>query len=202
MNNFEFDQSRLDTLREMSSIAAGNAATSLAALLGIRVNITVPAIRMESIVKVPEFWGGRENKVVALHFSLKNEIRGDMMLLLSSSDSLKLVNRLINSDIDKIEDLNEIGLSALKELGNILIGTYIRALCKGMQLRIAYSIPGFAFDMVGSVLDGIVSKSSYKTNYVMIIEHTFIIENDIYGIRQLFILEPEFLDIMLEKSYV
>ncbi len=44
----EFDKIRLDAFREISSIATGNAATSLSVMLGKKVDITVPNIMVEA----------------------------------------------------------------------------------------------------------------------------------------------------------
>ena len=54
MTYVEFDRIRLDALREISSIATGNAATSLSAILGERVDITVPNVMVEALENVPE----------------------------------------------------------------------------------------------------------------------------------------------------
>jgi len=92
----EFDRIRLDAFREISSIATGNAATSLSALLDRRVDITVPNIMVEALENIPDLLGGCEKTVTAVPFSISGEISGSILLILSSSESLRLVNSQIH----------------------------------------------------------------------------------------------------------
>lgn len=52
------------------------------------------------------------------------------------------------------------GLSALKELGNILSGSYIQILSQELKMKIKYSVPGFASDMLGAIFDEILAPQS------------------------------------------
>ena len=66
MTFMEFDKIRLDAFREISSIATGNAATSLSTMLGKKVDITVPNIMVEDVGNVMELLGGPEKTMAAV----------------------------------------------------------------------------------------------------------------------------------------
>ena len=191
MAYIKFDQIRLDVLKEISSIAAGNAATSLSTILGRRVDISVPHIMVETIGKVPEVLGGREKIVTAVYFSITGQFSGRILLVLSSSDSIRLANVLTGQKVDKIDRLDEMSLSALKEVGNILAGSYVRVLANGLKVRIAYSIPGFVNDMLGAVLDEILARLSLEAEHAVIMESEFTVRDDIYRSHLILILSPE-----------
>ena len=191
MAEIGFDQIRLDALREISSIATGNAATSLSAMLGRRVNITVPNIMVEAFGKVPELLGGAESIANVVYFSVSGQVSGSILLVLSSSESLRLVNVLTGKMVAQIESLDEMGLSALKELGNIITGSYIRVLANELKMKIKYSIPGFACDMFGAVLDEILARLSLETEHVIIMESEFIVRKEVYRGHLIFILAPK-----------
>ncbi len=191
MSEIEFDQIRLDVLREITSIATGNAATSLSALLGRKVDVTVPNIMVESVEKVPEILGGGGRIASVVYFLFSGKISGSILLVLSSPESLRLANLLTGQKVDKMENLDEMGLSALKELGNIIIGSYMRVLADELKVRITHSVPGFAYDMLGAILDELLAQMSLKTEYAVIMESEFIVREEVRRGHLVFILEPE-----------
>lgn len=198
MVEIALNQNQVDALREISSIAAGNAATSLSVMLGKKVTISVPSIMVEASGKIPEALGGEENIVSVVYFSVSGQLSGSILLMLSVSESLRLVKILTGQKVDQIERIDGMGISAIKELGNISIGTYLRTLGQALNLRITYSIPGFASDMLGALLDGTLAELSLKSEHVVMAENTFIVEEDIYRGHLIFILEPKSLQIMLK----
>lgn len=157
--------------------------TSLSALLGRKVDVTIPNIMVESVEKVPEIMGGGGRTASVIYFLISGKVSGSIILVLSSSESLKLVSLLTGKKISKIENLDEMGLSALKELGNIIIGSYVRVLAEGLKVRIAHSIPGFAYDMLGAVLDEILARMSLATEHAVIMESEFVVRGEV---RRLF----------------
>lgn len=172
----ELNQIQLDALREISSIAGGNAATSLSVMLGRRVEITVPDITIEAVEKVPQALANEEDVANVVYFTLEGPISGTILLILSVFESLRLVDVLTEQNVTEMENLDEMGLSALKELGNITIGTYIRAMEHVLKIRINYSIPGFASDMLGAILDGTLARLSLETGEAILIENRLLVE--------------------------
>ncbi len=191
MSEIEFDQIRLDVLREITSIATGNAATSLSALLGRKVDVTVPNIMVESVEKVPEILGGGGKIVSVVYFLVSGKISGSILLVLSAPESLRLANLLTGQKVRKMENLDEMGLSALKELGNIIIGSYMRVLADELKVRITHSVPGFAYAMLGAILDELLAQMSLQTEYAVIMESEFIVREEVRRGHLVFILEPE-----------
>jgi len=186
----DFDKIRLDAFREISSIATGNAATSLSAMLDRKVDITVPNIMVETLENIPELLGGAEKIMTTVYFTVSGEVPGSILLLFSSSESLRLVNILTGQKVEQIEDLDEMGISALKEMGNIVIGSYVRVLAEGLKLAIGYSVPGFTYDMMGAILDETLARLSLEAKHGVIVESEFIVREKIYRGHLAFILAP------------
>ncbi len=129
--------------------------------------------------------------MTAVQFSVSGEVSGSILLVLSSSESLGLVNILTGQKIEQIESLDEMGISALKELGNIVIGSYVRVLSDGLKVTINYSVPGFAYDMMGAILDEPLAHLSLETKDAVIVESEFIVRGKIYRGHLIFILAPK-----------
>jgi chemotaxis protein CheC len=190
MKESRFDQIRLDAFRGITSIATGRAATSLSNLLRRKVSITVPNVTTEAIEQVPELLGGREESLVVVHFAISGQVSGSIILVLSSSEALRFASLLTGQEFADMESLDEMGLSALRELGNIVTGSYVRVLAEGLQVKITYSVPGFAYDMLGAILDETLARLSLETESVVVMESEFIVSEQIYRSHLVFILSP------------
>jgi len=198
VNEVEINYIQLDALREVNSIAAGKTATSLSTMLGKRVDITVPKIVVEALAKVPDALGGADKIVNVVYFSVSGQISGSLLLILTPSESLTLVSFLTGQKGVQTESLDEMGLSALKELGNITTGSYLYAMNQVLKMRSTHSIPGFASDMLGAILDGIIAGLSFEADYAVMVESEYTVEGVILKTNMTFILEPKALKIMLE----
>jgi chemotaxis protein CheC len=194
----EFDQIRLDAFKEITSIATGNAATSLSVMLGKRVDITVPSIVVEDVLNIPALIGEREKKVTVLNFTVSGQFRGNIMLLFSPSECLRLINMLTGQSVDNIVNLNEMELSAIKELGNIVTGSYIRVLAEGLGVRTKYSVPAFAYDMLGAVFDEIMASLSSETEHAVVMESEFMVRHEVYRGYLIFILTPNAVKVLIK----
>ena len=197
MEYSEFDKIRLDAFREINSMSAGNAATSLSAMLGTRVDITVPNILVEPLENVPELLGGPDKTVVVVSFLVRGQVSGSILLVLSCTESLKLANVLTNQNVTRIEDLDEMGRSALKEFGNIITGSYMRVFAEELKLSISHTTPEFSCDRIGAIFDEILAHLTFETGYAVIVESEYIVKEGAYGGHIVFLLAPKALNVII-----
>jgi len=148
----ELNNMQLDVLKEIGNIGAGNAVTSLAKMIDKRVDMAVPKARILGFDKVSQILGGEEILVVGILLSVSGDITGSIMFILDVNAARQLVNILFaNKDSTSLE-FDELELSALKEIGNILTASYLSALAGLTNLRIMPSVPELAIDMAGAIL--------------------------------------------------
>ena len=74
------------------------------------------------------------------------------MFLIDIPSARYLVNKLMMTDVPADQPFGEMELSALKEVGNIIAGSYLSALSSMTNLVIAPSVPYIAVDMAASIL--------------------------------------------------
>ena len=55
-------------------------------------------------------------------------------------------------EVDNVSEFGEMEYSALKEIGNIITGSYLSSLSMLTNLKIISSIPAISIDMCGSIL--------------------------------------------------
>ncbi|NLM26728.1 MAG: chemotaxis protein CheC [Clostridiaceae bacterium] len=164
----------LDVLKEIGNIGAGNAATALAKLLNKKVDMKVPQIRIMGFSEVNEVLGGAETPVVGILLSVLGDISGYILFVLEQSAANTLVNILMSKKPDEELEYNEITLSALKEVGNILTSSYLSALSTLTGLNIKPDVPALAIDMAGAILSVPAIEFGKTTDTVLYIETEFI----------------------------
>jgi chemotaxis protein CheC len=152
LNIDDLNNLQIDVLKEIGNIGAGNAATALAQLLNKKVDMEVPKIKVLQFQDVNEILGGAETLVVGILLQVTGDLTGDIMLILEYTAAHTLINMLLGKPIDCESEFEEIELSALKEVGNILSGSYLSALSTLTNLKMQPSVPDIAIDMSGAIL--------------------------------------------------
>ncbi len=148
----ELNNIQMDVLREIGNIGAGNAVTSLAKMIDKKVDMAVPEVKIMGFDRVSQILGGEEILVVGILLNVTGDITGNMMFILDINAARKLVNILLGNHDETNLDFNELELSALKEIGNILTASYLSALAGLTNLKILPSVPELAIDMAGAIL--------------------------------------------------
>lgn len=149
----DLKDSELDILREIGNIGAGNAVTALAKLLNKRVEMSVPRIKILDFKDIPEILGDPEMSVAGILLGMNGDLTGNILFIMKLESAHSLVNILMGKqDIDQEVEFNEIEISALKETGNILAGSYLSALSTMLNLNITPSTPELCIDMAGAIL--------------------------------------------------
>ncbi len=150
-----FSREQLDLLRELGTVGSGRAATSLAELLRVRVEITVPKAELIPLEKIGKILEGEgiDNTFFVLENQLEGEVAGTIFLLFSPADARLIASLLLGEKPEKINIEDDLFISALKECANILVGSYVIALTEMTDLRAMSTVPNIAVDMLGAVID-------------------------------------------------
>ena len=142
----------LDVLRELGNIGAGNATSAIANMLGMKIDMNVPNIRLMEVSMLGRAVGEEDRRSIGIFLEVENDIDGSMMFLLDIPSARYLVNKLMMQDVGDDVPFGEMELSALKEIGNIIAGSYLSALSSLTNLAIVPSVPYIAVDMAASIL--------------------------------------------------
>lgn len=177
-----------DILREIANIGSGNAATSLSQLINKKITMTVPRVTMPEFKNLANCLYGAEALVAALLVYISGDIDGMMMYIMDESSSCMLVKYLMGRIKNSIFEFDDMDISALTEIGNILTSSYLTALSGLMNFKIEKSIPYMSFDMAGAVLSVPAIEFGKVGDKVLLIESTF---NDPENLNGYFLLIPD-----------
>ena len=199
INLDSMDDMYYDILRELGNIGAGNATTSLSVMLNRKMDMQVPKVVLVGFNELAKIVGGEEEIVVALYLFLEGDIQGSMMFMLDDASAHSLVNGLMGRPIEVREPFGEMDLSALKEIGNIIVGSYLSALSGLTNLTITSSVPYLCSgDMAAAVLSIPAIEFGKIGDKALLIETQFGDELDINGYF-LLIPEMESYDVILKS---
>lgn len=192
INLDELDTVQYDVLKEIGNIGAGNATTALSKLINSKVDMRVPKVNLMGFSELAASIGSEEEPMVGILLSLSEDIEGMMLFMLDLDSAKKLLNLLLaNMGVQPVgeeEEFNEMHLSAMNEIGNIITGAYLSALSNLTRLNISASVPHLQIDMAGAILSLPAIEFGKIGDKVLYIETTFNEESDINGY---FILVPE-----------
>ena len=195
----ELSSLELDTLKEIGSIGTGNAATSLSSLIGKPVRIKQPEVRIMEYNEAIEWIGGPEPITAGVLVGMGGQISGIML----SVQQLDFVNLVLESMMGKtIQDYMELGemeRSALTEVGNIMISTFINALSGLADINIDLTVPAFTVDMQGAIITVPMAEYGGQSNYIMTIGGNFICNGKEIPCRLLLSPDIRSLNFLLRK---
>ncbi len=198
-NYDELTSLEIDTLREIGSIGTGNAATALSQMLNRRVKITLPEVRIMGYNEAIAWIGGPEAITAGVRVKICGEINGLML----SVQSLEFVNLVLDSMLDeKIENyekLKELERSALVEIGNIMISTFINAMSSLADITVDLTVPSLTVDMQGAILAVPMAEYGGQTDYLMTIGGNFVCDGKEVPCRLLLSPDIRSLNFLLRK---
>lgn len=171
--NQSLNSFQLDVLKELGNIGAGNAATALAKMLDKKIDMKVPQIRIMKFDEISEVLGGAETQVVGIMLGVSGLISGSIMFVLDIPSSRMLVNILMGNPVDTELEYDEMTCSALKEIGNIMAGSYLSALSNMTNLKIMPDVPALAIDMAAAILSVPAIEFSKTSDTVLFVENEF-----------------------------
>lgn len=151
INLDEMSNEYFDVLRELGNIGAGNATTALAQMMQCKVDMAVPKVQLLEFKELGEAMVGEETVMAGIYLGIEGDIKGSIMFLLEKKAAKHLVGKLMGMETEG-EEFTEMEFSALKEVGNIITGSYLNSLSSITNLAIYPSVPDLTVDMAGAIL--------------------------------------------------
>lgn len=176
-----------DVLKEIGNIGAGNATTALAQLLNQKVDMRVPKVALLEFSEVGEAMGGEEQLMAGIYQLVEGDITGSIMFLLEEKSARTLVSSLMGTPPSD-GPFTEMELSALKEIGNIITGSYLSSLSMLTNLKIISSIPAISIDMAGAIMSVPAIEFGALGDKILLIQTAF---SDDVQLDGYFILVPD-----------
>lgn len=161
----------MDVLKEIGNIGAGNATTALASMLQCRIDMNVPEVKLIEVDELAESLGGSQRIMTAIFLEVEGDITGNIIFLLEQGSARFLVSKLMGMEVSG--DFGEMELSCIKEISNIIAGSYLNSLSTLTNLKIYPSVPHLQMDMVETILHTPVKENGEVNDQILFIQTEF-----------------------------
>ncbi|MFN8109683.1 MAG: chemotaxis protein CheC [Thermoleophilia bacterium] len=167
---------QLDALREIGNIGAGTAASSLSQMTGQPIAMAVPRVSILPVEEIPARIGGEEQIVVAVYLQVMGDAPGHIVFLSPAETAHEVCHQLMGGmpSGDEVRfGFSEMELSALQEIGNIMTGSYLRALAELTGMHLEPSPPALGVDMAAALLGSVLAEVARNSGAALLIETAF-----------------------------
>jgi chemotaxis protein CheC len=193
MENINLNGEQLDVLKEIGTIGGGSAATALSQILGKRVSIAVPQVKLVSAERISasEFLIEPDEVGIAVDLKILGALQGGILVLFSQKSALMMIDILMKREIGTTQLLNLMEASALSESSHILCGSYLNAVGELLELhQLIPSIPQTVVDRMDRLNRLLLKRFTQgDVHYILPIENKLMIEDIEVNLFVIFLLE-------------
>lgn len=169
---------RMDVLREIGNIGAGNAATALSVLLQSKLEMETPVVKILEFNDIAALVGGADTVVSAVLTHFTGQVNGMTLFIMEVEESKNLASVMLGKTFsDDFTEFDHMDKSVLKEVGNILMSSYVSSISTLTGLEVKTEPPEICVDMAGAVLSLPISMLGQVGDKALIIDSKFIDNN-------------------------
>lgn len=194
-----FNDMHLDVMREIGNIGAGNACTALSSLLGRMIDMSVPNVQLIDSNSAAEYLGGSDNVVLGIKVDVKVDLSGMMFHIVNKKFAEKIINTFYPKELASVADLDEMDASVLSEMANITSGAYASALASLSGFVVDIGTPSQSCSTVMDILKIPMSEIGNDSDQIIVIDETFIMNEEQIKSNMLLVLEPDSLVKLFNK---
>jgi chemotaxis protein CheC len=156
-----------DAMQELGNIGAAHAATTLSQLLGSTVQMSVPGIQAVDIAELGDYMGEESAAMVA--FELQGEIQhgGYIIFYITRESAIRLSNTMLGLT-DMNRQMNEMDESALLEVGNIMVSSFLDATAELLGFVMIPSPPAMTIDMAHAAMSSLIASMGEEVDEVLL----------------------------------
>lgn len=189
----------LDIIKEVGSIGNGNAATALSSMLNAKVSMKLPQVNIKEFNAALQQLGEPEDIVAGILVEMSGDIEGIMLFILTAEFVGEILKRVLGENKIDFMELSEIDASALKEVGNIMISSYINALATLTNVNVHLSVPQMTVNMLGGILSLPMAQMGLESDRMMMITGEFKVDGKELNSDMLLLPDVKSLNVLMSK---
>ncbi|MCG2713208.1 MAG: chemotaxis protein CheC [Candidatus Omnitrophica bacterium] len=178
-----------DIIKEVGSICAGNSTHAFSQMIDRSIKLEAPTLDIIKFKHIERLLKRKDNIVIGVHCRILSGILGQVSLFFREKSAYEFVSIFAAKDKHSAGFLTELGVSTIKEIGNVIVSGYAGAMSLLMEVSVIPSIPVLSSGPLKEVLKlGIVNFNDNDTIYV----HTMTFKDEERKISGSFflVLEP------------
>lgn len=198
----------LDSIKETLSQGAGSASTALSQMSGEKVEVHVPQLNIVKVEEITKAIGEPTDIMMSVYVRVSAEIDGrekavgSLLLVFPPKSASNLSAILIGEPGRPEKDLNELDemdVSALHEVANILTGCALSAVSDFLQIHLIEGVPTSSRDMLAASMDVIIVQLAGQVDNSMIFETKYEIANADTEAVMYLVFEPDAVELIRNR---
>jgi chemotaxis protein CheC len=172
----------------------------LSQMMGKELVVTAFRVEQCPVKSAAELLGGPEKIVVGIYLSISGDASGHIMLVHDPKMAFELIDMQMGLPLGTTNQMNEMEVSVMGEMGNITGAFFLNALADATGLNLGISPPSVMIDMAGAILDIALSDIMQRQDDILVVRTTFGTSNS--QVDGTFLVMPtmEFLQAILKGS--
>ncbi|HII99574.1 MAG TPA: chemotaxis protein CheC [Methanoregula sp.] len=163
----EFTAIQKDALQELANIGAAHSATTLSQMLNSQIGMSVPEINIVDISNVSEFVSDELTTMVI--FELQGDIpHGGFLILHFPRDSAVRTAHIMQGEEDAPLTFSEMDQSAILEVGNIMVSSFLSASSDLLGFNLLPSPPALIVDMAHAAITSLIAQMTVEVDDVIL----------------------------------
>ncbi|GBC93924.1 CheY-P phosphatase CheC [bacterium HR15] len=169
----ELSAFRQDALREIGNIGLGGAVTALSEMTGVNFRLEVPEVLELTTAQLRLVCPSEECLMAGTIARVEGDWQGEAAFLFPWHSAQVLWQVLTGSSPSDLSELNELYESALREVANIMLGSFLTALSQLTGFELHMEPPAFAADMSAALMSSLMVEAMYGQRELLTIETRF-----------------------------
>lgn len=195
--NVHLSQDQADTLQELTNIAMGQAGSSLAQILNVFVELSIPQIRVieaGSVLPTIEAMIPEHEQVTAVRqaFYNRNQLRGEAIAIFTQAGCSELATCMGYNSVLGLGEEQEL----LLDVSNILTGAVLNGLARQLDTELIYSAPSIIAEH--SPIAKVMTPENLSWHYALMVGIDFGIENKTFKCHQLILMAEESIKVLAQ----
>ena len=156
MAHEELSPEELSILSRLISKATLNAISGMAKMIGRDVEVRAVNLRQLTAETLPDFLKDPDSMLIGVDLEIGGDADGNMVLIYPPEVAFGLVDLLLSNPLGQTKALEEMGQSALGEMGNVAGGFFLNSLADDTGMRLLPSPPTVLSEKASILLDNAI----------------------------------------------
>ena len=176
MKNSELQNSWLKRLQRIGIAGSKRVALTLSQMVNAHFEIETTKAKLCGLTEIPLMLqqNGSTDLLISIHMGLSGQITGRSVLVFPWESAERLDQRLWAQIDNPPRFLSEMSYTAIKELGNVITGSYMMALEDWIDVALMPTIPDFSVGLAQTVLESLVYEYNNHEKFLVCLNSSFI----------------------------
>ncbi|MCP4610425.1 MAG: response regulator [Planctomycetes bacterium] len=169
----KLSEDKVCILENLIPDAIQNAISGIAGMVGREVAVTAAAPKQVPASDVAGLLRNPGDILVGINLDIQGDTTGHMLLIYPPNVAYGLADIISGDPLGTTIDLEEMGESALKEMGNVAGGFFLNSLADAANMRLLPSPPNLIIGEAGRILDNAFRPLTNGDAKVFVVQMTF-----------------------------